>query len=134
MDCLANTAATRQYLRRFAIAMAAYIVLTMAVSFCFRHFYPTGPLTYLLAILPALAIIAQIVVVGLYLAGETDEFQRNLFIQSVLWGLGGLLSLTSIWGMLESFTPIPHFQPIWTFPVFWCFVGLSSPFLIRRYR
>ena len=114
--------------------MAAYLVLTLAVSFCFHRFHPAGPLGYALAILPALAIVAQIVAVGLYIAGETDEFQRNLFVQSILWGLGGLLTLTSVWGMLESFTRIPHFQPIWTFPVFWCFVGVSSPILMRRYR
>ena|ERR1035437_323218 len=134
MNCLQKSAATRRYLIRFAIAMSAYILLIVMDAMYFRVHHRTGPLAYALALLPALAIIAQIVAVGFYLAEEKDEFQRNLFIQAILWGLGGLLSFTSVWGMLESFTYIRHFEPTWTFCVFWIFVGISTPFLQRRYR
>ena len=134
MFCLPKSAATRRYLLRFAVAMSAYIALTLIVVTCFHRLHPTGPFAYLLAVLPALAIIAIIVTVGLYLAEEKDEFQRNLFVQSMLWGLGGVLAVTSVWGMLESFTHILHFEPTWTFSLFWIFVGISSPFLQRRYR
>lgn len=134
MNCLAKTPATRRYITRFLIAMLAYVGFISGDSFYFHTFHPKGPLAYFLAALPGLAIIAQIVSVGFYIAEETDEFQRNLFIQCVLWGLGGVLAVTSVWGTLESYTPVVHFQPIWTFMVFWCFVGISSPFLMRRYR
>ena len=134
MTCLQRSAATRRYLIRFAVAMSAYILLVTMDAVCFRKYHPTGAMAYALAILPALAIIGQIVIVGLYLAEEKDEFQRNLFIQLLLWGLGGLLAFTSVWGMLESFTHIRHFEPTWTFTVFWAFVGVSSPFLQRKYR
>jgi len=134
MSCLQTNPATRQYLRRFAIAMSAYIALLLMVATYFHRFHPKGLFTYVLAVLPAIAIIAQIVTVGLYLAEEKDEFQRNLFIQALLWGLGGVLGVTSVWGMLESFTHIPHFQPTWTFSLFWIFVGVCTPFLMRRYR
>jgi len=76
----------------------------------------------------------MIITVGLYLTEEKDEFQRNLLVQAMLWGLGGVMAVTSVWGMLESFTNIPHFEPTWTFTVFWILVGISSPFLQRRYR
>ena len=134
MNCLSRSAATRRYLIRFAIAMSAYILLIAADAWCFRIYHPKGLLAYGLAILPAVAIIGQIVIVGLYLAEEKDEFQRNLFIQVLLWGLGGVLAFTSVWGMLESFTHIRHFEPTWTFTVFWLFVGVSTPFLQRKYR
>lgn len=134
MTCLQNNAATRRYLQRFAMAMSAYVALLIVVATCFRRFHPQGPLAYLLALLPAIAIIAQIVTVGLYLAEEKDEFQRNLFVQALLWGLGGVLGVSSVWGMLESFTHIPHFQPTWTVSIFWVFVGVCTPFLMRRYR
>jgi hypothetical protein len=114
--------------------MLAYIALLVVVSLYFHRLHPTGPVAYLLAVLPALAIIGQIVVVGIYLVEEKDEFQRNLFIQALLWGLGGVLALTSTWGMLETFTHIEHFQPTWTFTTFWLCVGVSTPFLMRRYR
>jgi hypothetical protein len=134
MDCLQSNPATRRYLRRFAIAMSAYIALILVTATYFHRFHPKGPLAYVLALLPAVAIIGQIVVVGLYLAEEKDEFRRNLFVQAMLWGLGGVLAVTSVWGMLESFTHIVHFQPTWTFSLFCVFVALSMPFLQRRYR
>lgn len=134
MNCLVKTPATRRYLTRFSIAMFAYILLVLVDGFYFRTFHPTGALAYFLAALPGLAIIAQIVSVGFYLAEEIDEFQHTVFIQCVLLGLGGVLGVTSVWGMLESYTPVVHFQATWTFPLFWCFVGISSPFLMRRYR
>jgi hypothetical protein len=134
MNCLEMNPAIRRYLRRFAVAMSAYIVLILVVVLCFHHLHPTGPLAYLLALLPAAAIIGMIVTAALYLAEEKDEFQRNLFVQALLWGLGGVLAVTSVWGMLESFTHIRHFEPSWTFTLFWMFVGLSTPFLRRRYQ
>ena len=134
MTCLQKNPAIRRYFRRFAFAMSAYIALTLVVVTCFVKFHPKGPLAYLLAVLPALAIIGIIVTMGLYLAEEKDEFQRHLMIELLLWGLGGLLAFTSVWGFLESFTHVPHFQPVWTFTVFWICVGLSSPFLLRKYR
>jgi hypothetical protein len=132
--CLQKNPAIRRYLRRFAIAMSFYIGLTTVVALYFHRFHPKGPVAYLLAVLPAIAIIGLIVTVGLYLAEEQDEFQRSLIIQAMLWGIGGVLAFTSIWGSLESFTHVPHFQPNWTFTLFWCFVGLGSPFLMRKYR
>jgi hypothetical protein len=134
MNCLQSNPAIKRYLRRFAIAMSAYVALIFLVATCFHKFHPKGLIAYVLAVLPAVAIIGIIVTVGLYLAEEKDEFQRNLFVQAMLWGLGGVLAVTSVWGMLESFTHITHFQPTWTFSLFWCFVGVSTPFLMRRYR
>ncbi len=134
MLCMQKNPAIRRYLLRFAVAMSAYIVILLADALYFKAYHPHGPLAYLLAVLPAIAIIGQIVAAGLYVAEEKDEFQRSLFIQALLWGLGGILGVTSVWGMLESFTHIRHFQPTWTFTLFWIFVGLSTPFLQRRYR
>lgn len=131
MGCLVKTPATRTYLRRFFTATAAYIALAVVDGLVFRKYRLTGNLAYLLAVLPALGIVGQIVAVGLYLREEKDEFQRNLFIQCMLWGL---LAVTSVSGMLESYTHLVHLQPIWIFPIFWLFVGVSSPILMWRYR
>jgi hypothetical protein len=85
-------------------------------------------------VLPAIPIIGIIVVVGLYVAEEKDEFQRNLAIQSMLWGLGAIMALTSVWGFLQIFTHIHPFQPFMTFPLFWCFVGIAAAALRWKYR
>jgi hypothetical protein len=84
--------------------------------------------------LPAVAILGVIVTFGLYLEEEKDEFQRNMLVQALLWGLGGVFVFTSAWGSLETFTHIRHFQPSWTFQVFWAFVAIRIPFLLKKYR
>jgi hypothetical protein len=87
-----------------------------------------------LAVLPALPLIASIVVWGLYLLEEQDEFQRNVLIQSMLWGIALTLGVLTAWGFLELFVPVPHFQLYLAYPLFAFFVGVSTPLLKRRYR
>jgi hypothetical protein len=134
MECLTKTPAARTYLRRFLAAMTVYVGLVACDGLLFRRYHLTGAVAYVFAVLPALAILGQMAAVGLYLREETDEFQRSLFTQCMLWGLGGVLAVTSVWGMLESYTRVAHLQPIWVFPIFWFFVGVSSPILMWRYR
>jgi nitric oxide reductase large subunit len=114
--------------------MAAYVALLLGVTWYFRHYQPVGAVAYLLAILPAIPIIGTIVIVGLYLAEEQDEFQRTLLIQSMLCALAAVMAITTVWGFLEAFTNIPHLQPYLVFPLFWFFVGVATPMLKRRYR
>jgi len=104
------------------------------VEWFVHRFHPTGALLDGMAVLPAIPIIGIIVVVGLYLAEEKDEFQRNLLIQSMLWGLGAIMALTTVWGFLQIFTPIHRFQPFMTFPLFWCFQAIATGILQRKYR
>jgi hypothetical protein len=55
-------------------------------------------------------------------------------VEILLWSLGGTLAFTSTWGLLETFAHIPHFNPSWTFTLFWLCAGISTPFLLRKYR
>jgi hypothetical protein len=72
--------------------------------------------------------------VGVFLEEEKDEFQRNLMVQALLGGIGGTLVATTVWGNLEAFVHVPHLQSIWIYPIFWLFVGLSTPVVLWRYR
>jgi len=134
MGCLQKNPAARRYLFRFIPTMVAYVAVLLFVEWYIPRFYPTGALLYGLAVLPAVPIIGIIVVVGLYLAEEKDEFLRNLLIQSMLWGLGAIMVLTTVWGFLQIFTPIHRFQPFMTFPLFWCFQGIATVILQKKYR
>ena len=134
MDCLPNNPAANRYKARIRPVFAAYALTTIGVALLFKHHTPHGPLAYLLAIIPALTIIAMIVIVGLYLKEETDEFQRNVLVQSMVWGTGVTLSITTLWGFLELFSLAPHFDTYLVFPLFWFCVGVSTPFLKRKYR
>jgi hypothetical protein len=126
--------AVRRFCYRTLAASSAYIVLTILIALIFYKFRPHGPLAYFLAVLPAVAILGNIIAIGLYLIEDKDEVQRSVMVELLLWGLGGVLVFTSAWGLLETFTHIRHFNPTYTYTIFWLFVGVGVPFLQRRYR
>jgi xanthosine utilization system XapX-like protein len=134
MICTPKSKAERNYLKRLALTQLFYLILLFMTRWTFRHFHPAGPAAYLLALLPALPVVASFGVVGLYIAEQSDEFERSITIQSLLWGLGGALSINTIWGFLEDSANVPHITPIYTYFFFWILMGISQPFIRRRYR
>ena len=134
MNCTTNNPAARRYMRRNLITMLLYALSLVLTAGVFLRFHPTGVLAYLLAVLPALPLTGLLAIFGLYLAEEKDEFQRFIGVQSMLWGIGGTLAVTNIWGFLESFVHVRHLNPILDAVIFWIFVGISIPFLLGRYR
>jgi hypothetical protein len=128
------THATRRYLARLAPTMAVYIAVVFLTKWLFQHLHPTGPLVYLLAILPALPMVGSLAIVGLYVAEESDEFERSILVQSILWGLGGALAVSTIWGALEDFAQAPHRSAFYAYFFFWIFMAVSGVFIRRRYR
>jgi hypothetical protein len=134
MDCMPKNPAARRYTQRFFTTISAYVVVLLSVVWCIKHLRPTGPVLYLLAVLPAVPILGVILVVGLYLVEEKDEFQRNVLIQSMLWSIALKLATTTVWGFLQMFAGTIAFQPYLAFPLFWFFAGVATPFLKRRYR
>ena len=133
MNCMNNPAA-RRFMWHLAITMVLYVAFLVLALVIFIHYRPTGPLAWLLAVLPALPVIGQLAVFGLYLAEEKDEFMRNLQIQAMLWGIGATLAVTTVWGFLENFAQVPHLYLYVVYPLFWFFVGISTPLLKARYK
>jgi hypothetical protein len=132
---LQKTPAVRRYIFRFYWSIFFFVALSLALSYSsFHGFHPRGSLAYIVAVLPAIAIIATLVSGGMYLSEETDEFQRHLFVQSILWGVGGIMVLTSVWGWLQLYTHISHFFTIWTFPFFLVFQSVTWQVLRWRNR
>lgn len=127
------SSALRRYYLRFAVSMALYALLLVgAVLLVGRT--PAGPLRYLLALAPAAPILGMIASLGRYLVEEADEFRRMLLAQSMLWGIGLSLSVATVWGFLETLAGAPRLPLYLMFPIFCAGMGLSQPFLFRRYR
>ncbi|HEY6413906.1 MAG TPA: hypothetical protein VIX42_09470 [Edaphobacter sp.] len=126
--------AGRRYIYRLFPTMVVYIVFLFVAQSTFHHLHPTGLLVYLLAALPALPLIGSIAIVGLYIAEESDEFERSIIVQSMLWGLGGALSISTIWGFLEDFANAPHVSTFYVYLFFWIFMGISQPIIRLRYK
>ncbi|RXH55166.1 hypothetical protein [Granulicella sibirica] len=119
---------------RFFSAMAVYVVLIFLSTWIFRHQHPGGAIAYTIAVLPAIPLLAVLVVVGLYLIEQTDEFEKTVTIQSMLWGIGGTLALSTVLGFLELYVSIPHLPRYFDFAIFWFVVGIATPIVRLRYR
>ena len=77
-----------------------YVLFLFIAQWSFHHLHPTGLIVYFLAVLPALPLVGSLAIVGLYIAEESDEFERSILVQSMLWGFGGTLAISTIWGSL----------------------------------
>lgn len=126
--------AMRRYLLRFIPAMLAYVVVLSGSILAFENLRPTGPLLWVVAVAPALPIIAVIAIMGLYLMEEADEFQRGMSVQALLWGMGVTLAGATVWGFLENFGLVGHMPTYLAFPVFCGAFGLAQPLVRWRYK
>ncbi|MDP1632488.1 MAG: hypothetical protein Q8L66_13815 [Caulobacter sp.] len=129
-----HSEAGRRYMRRFIPTMIGYVAAIFGTSFAFRNPDLAGPVAWALAIAPALPVIGVIVIMGLYVKEETDEFQRRVLVESMLWAIGLTLSATTVAGFLEMYLHTPPLQSFWAFPIFCLTMGLSQLFVRRRYR
>ena len=93
--------AQRQY-RRSGRMIAGGLALTcLGMSLYLWHHTPTGRMVYALAALPSFLIFCMLVVVARYLRDETDEFERDQTVRSLLWGTGAVLAINTYLGFLR---------------------------------
>jgi MFS family permease len=120
--------------RRTMAAAAIYAVLLLAVVWL-HAFHPVqGALAYVLAVLPAIAVVGMVVAMGLYFREETDEFERSIRIENALWATGGTLAIATVWGFAELLAGAPHVGAWIWFPVWALFGSVADFFIRRRYR
>lgn len=124
--------AMRRYQLRFWPMIAVYAVLLLAAARLIKHGPDIGAWRYAAALVPALPLAAIIISIGLYVREEADEFRRATYVHSMLWGLGVILMLTTVWGFLELLTDAPHLAPWWIFPIY-CVAQDAAHHLIRRW-
>lgn len=111
--------AQRRYLARFFPAMMAYVIVLFACTWANRVYAPEGAALYALAVLPALPLLVVLVVMGMYLNEEQDEFVRNRLVTAMIGGIGITLAITTVWGFLEEGANVGHFPTFLAFPL-WC--------------
>jgi peptidoglycan/LPS O-acetylase OafA/YrhL len=103
---------------RLGRAMVVYVLLVFCSTWMLKHQHMNEWGTYFFAVLPAAPMIAFIAAMGRYLHDETDEFQRLLFMRSVLVGTAALLGLLVISDLLRSATSTGALPPFAGFVVF----------------
>ena len=134
MFCSIKNPTERRYVIRMWIMAAFCVLFSVLAALVFRLSHPHGVLSYLVAVLPALPIIGALFYTGVYLAEEKDEFQRNILVQSLLGGTGGILAVTTTWGYMVDFAHAPNLDLVWVYPLFWFFAGISYVLVRARYR
>ena len=129
-----GNAAQRRFVIRMWVAAGLCALLAVLAALTFRLLHLRGLPAYPVAVLPALPILGALLATGAYLNEEKDEFLHNVLVQCLLGGIGLTLAATTIWGYLEDFARIPHLDPVWIYPLFWLFAGLSYYVVRMRYR
>jgi hypothetical protein len=122
--------ARKRYNKHVLILSAVYgVTLTLVLSAFARHVI-SGPLAYLVGILPALPIIGIFLAVGRYLVNERDEYLRMLMVRQSLIASGFMLSVASAWGFLESVDLVPHVDAYYA-AILW-FLGLGVGAIVNK--
>ncbi|MDP9162912.1 MAG: hypothetical protein M3N06_02320 [Pseudomonadota bacterium] len=115
--------ARKRYVVRVAISMLAYIVTLMLAIRLVRDGHMTGPVAWLLAALPGLAVSGVFWAIGRLLVEETDEYQRMLLVRQSLVASAFALSIATVWGFLENAGLVGHVDAFYV-AILW-FMGLG---------
>lgn len=128
-----RAASRRRYTRRIWPTWVIYVAVLLASKWLLETVELTQPVEYLVAVAPALPLVAVIFFVGQLMYGKEDEFQRALWAESMLWGTAITLVATTIWGFLEL-AGAPPIRLYWVFPLFTAATLCCVPFLARKYE
>lgn len=120
------TPAARRYTRRVILLSIVYAIVLVGAVYAFKHQIVSGPLAWIAAILPGLAVVGFFVAIGRYLIEEQDEYLRMLMVRQTLWATGFALSLATIWGFLESFDLVGHIQSYYVAVLWFGGLGLGA--------
>ncbi len=122
--------AQRKYLQRGALVLGSYFALLASAVLMTHHLHPQGWLLYAVALMPSLPMCALFVIVARYLHEERDEFQRDLVIRCLLWGVAAMLVVELFTGFLHNFGwqgTLPPFTGFYAF----CISMLIAKFTYR---
>ncbi|HET7316255.1 MAG TPA: hypothetical protein VFI88_02380 [Sphingomicrobium sp.] len=125
------TTARQRCVRTVAVLFVVYFgAITAAITY-FRERAPDGAEAYFTAILPALPIIGIFYALARYLVEESDEYQRMKLVRAALIATGFMLTVTTVWGFLESFNVVSHIGSTWV-TTLW-FAGFGAGGVLNRF-
>mgnify|MGYP003577238444 CR=1 FL=1 len=115
-----------RYLRRLAIAMAAYLVSLFAAEYLISRGLVEGALMWVLGVIPGLAVVGAFYAIAMLLIEQKDEFLRMLIVRQILIATGLALSIATVWGFLENFELVPHVDSYWVAILWFLGFGLGG--------
>lgn len=125
--------AAQRYARRIWPTMLSYAVLLAIAIWSLESQAVGGAPRYVIALLPSIPLVGVIALVAQAISTETDEFQRAIWAEAVLWGTGTTMVATTVWGFLEM-AGAPHVPLYWVFPFLTGATLVAIAGLRRRYQ
>lgn len=120
---MARSHASRRYIQRLAAAMGIYLISLFAAEYLISRDLVDGPLVWVLALMPGLAVTGAFYAVAMLVIEQKDEFMRMLIVRQILIATGFALSIATVWGFLENFDLVPHIDSYWV-GIIW-FLGFA---------
>jgi hypothetical protein len=92
----------RRSMQLIGAMMCCSVALGVSFHGVGRNHFSTG--TYFgIAALATVPIIGTMIVIARYLAGEKDEYLRNLVVRAILWGLGMVMVADTFLGYVVEY-------------------------------
>ena len=89
-----------------------------------------GPLAWLLALAPGVAMIGIFYAYGMLIVEQKDEFLRMLIVRALVIATGIAMSFATVWGFLEEFGLVAHIYPYYV-AVAWI-IGFAFGGVVNR--
>jgi predicted permease len=120
--------------KRKLLPLEMFIYGIFLPAVLFAHPHRNSLLAYALALFLSLSMVGTMIALAVMAARRTDEFQRKVLTQAMLWGTGGTLAINTVSGLLEFFTDAPQLPVLASFPIFLVIFMTAKAMLFRRYR
>lgn len=121
-----SSAAGKRYRRRVLTAMSLYLVILYACVKLAKLVPEHGWMLYVLALLPAVPVLAVLAILGRYLQEETDEYLRLLAMRSLILASGALLGTIVVNDFLRAIAHGDALSPFVCFVVFFLSFGIAQ--------
>ncbi|MEP2735419.1 MAG: hypothetical protein ABJP34_03900 [Erythrobacter sp.] len=123
--------AYRRYIARFIPLAIFYLASVMLATWLLPDDAPINALLIGLGLMTGLAVAGWIWTFARLLIELEDEFLKLLEVRKMIVATGFILLITSMWGILELYSPaIPKLPVFFVFPL-WC-LGLALGQLYNR--
>ena len=123
---MAKTLAHRRYVKRVLVAMVGYIAALFLAEILIDDRGLTGPLAWLVALLPGLCVASVFWAIGRLLIEETDEYLRILLVRQMLVATGLTMVIATIYGFLENYGLVGHVDAFYLTVLFFAGLGVGS--------
>ena len=122
--------AHRRYVGRVLAAMVGYIATLFLAEYWIDGRGITGPLAWLVALLPGLCVASVFWAIGRLLVEEQDEYLRSLLVRQMLVATGLTMVIATIYGFLENYGLVGHVDAFYLTVLF--FAGLGVGAIVNR--